>query len=130
LTAPSALLSSQPFDTHVNARGGLLVADPAIPLAPSVLTTMVLAGRAPAAYERPLLAFGGAVYDPGSYAEDMVASERMKQQFGLMFAAREAAFTPNRSPYAGVFGGPMNNLAGTKAEVQMLGELLPEARIV
>jgi CHAT domain-containing protein len=55
----------------------------------------------------------------------------MVTQFGQMLvAARQAAFTPSRSPYAGVFGGPMSNLAGTKAEVEMLGALLPGARVV
>lgn len=130
LIAPSGLLAYLPFDTLVDARGQMLVSDHAITLTPSLLTTMVLARREAASYERPILAFGGAVYDPASYPQDMVASERMKQQFSLMLAAREAAFAPNRSPYAGVFGGPMNNLAGTKAEVQMLGELLPEGRVI
>ncbi|HEY0967054.1 MAG TPA: CHAT domain-containing protein [Opitutaceae bacterium] len=130
LIAPSGLLAYLPFDTLVTAQGNMLVNDHAITLTPSLLTTMVLAARAPATYERPILAFGGAIYDPSSYSQDMVASDRMKEQFSLMLAAREAAFAPNRSPYAGVFGGPMNNLAGTKAEVQMLGELLPEGRIM
>ncbi|MEY2880121.1 MAG: hypothetical protein RLZZ15_2501 [Verrucomicrobiota bacterium] len=131
LIAPSGLLAYLPFETLAAPGGRLLVADHAITLTPSLLTTMTLAARPAASFTRPLLAFGGAVYNPKSYATDMAAADRMKVQFGSMLvAARQAAFAPNRSPYAGVFGGPMNNLAGTKAEVEMLGALLPEARIV
>ncbi|MDP3073881.1 MAG: CHAT domain-containing protein [Opitutaceae bacterium] len=131
LIAPSGLLAYLPFETLLNREQRMLVADHAITLTPSLLTTMALAARPAATFTRPLLAFGGAVYNPKSYTTDMTAAERMKTQFGTMLvAARQAAFAPNRSPYAGVFGGPMSNLAGTKAEVQMLGELLPGSRIV
>ncbi|MBL9187254.1 MAG: CHAT domain-containing protein [Opitutaceae bacterium] len=131
LIAPSGLLAYLPFETLANREQRMLVSDHAITLTPSLLTTMALAARPAATFARPMLAFGGAVYNPQSYASDMTAAERMKLQFGSMLvAARQAAFAPNRSPYAGVFGGPMSNLAGTKAEVQMLGELLPGTRVV
>lgn len=130
LIAPSGLLAYLPFDTLVTREGNMLAADHAITLTPSILTTMVLAGRPASTYTRPMLALGGAVYNPESYASDMRGADEMKQQFGLMLAAREAAFSGNRSPYVGVFGGPANNLAGTKAEVQMLSELVPQSETI
>lgn len=131
LISPSGLLAYLPFETLADRNQRLLVADHAFTLTPSLLTTLTLAARPAATFTRPMLAFGGAVYNPQSYAADMTKADRMKLQFGQMLvAARQAAFTPNRSPYAGVFGGPMSNLAGTKAEVEMLGALLPGARVV
>lgn len=131
LIAPSGLLAYLPFDTLADAKNQMLVGDHAITLTPSLLTTMALAARPAATFTRPMLAFGGAVYKPASYATDMQRAAEMKTQFTqMMTTARTAAFSGTRSPYAGIFGGPMNNLAGTQAEVQMLGELLPESRIV
>lgn len=131
LIAPSGLLAYLPFETLADAKNQMLVGDHAITLTPSLLTTMALATRPAATFTRPMLAFGGAVYNPKSYADDMRTVEGMKTQFSQMLATvRGTAFSGERSPYAGVFGGPMSNLAGTQAEVQMLGELLPESRIV
>ncbi len=131
LIAPSGLLAYLPFETLANRNRQMLVADHTVTLTPSLLTTMVLAARPAATFSRPLLAFGGAVYNPNSYPQDMRQADDMKAQFSLMLAAsRKATFAGARSPYAGVFGGPMSNLAGTKAEVLMLGELLPQSRII
>lgn len=131
LIAPSGLLAYLPFETLADARNQMLIGEHAITLTPSLLTTIALAARPAATFTRPMLAFGGAVYNPKSYTDDMRNVEGMKNQFSQMLATvRSAAFDGTRSPYAGVFGGPMSNLAGTQAEVQMLGELLPESRIV
>ncbi|MBL9203396.1 MAG: CHAT domain-containing protein [Opitutaceae bacterium] len=131
LISPSGLLAYLPFETLADRERRLLVGDHAITLTPSLFTTLALAARPAATFARPMLALGGAVYNPATYERDMRGAEQMKLQFGQMLvAARKAAFAPGRSPYAGVFGGPMNNLAGTQAEVQMLGELLPGTRVV
>ncbi|HEX2853528.1 MAG TPA: CHAT domain-containing protein [Opitutaceae bacterium] len=131
LMAPSGLLAYLPFDTLVTKERTMLAGEYAFTLTPSFLTTMVLAKRPAVTYARTMLALGGAVYNPDSYAADMRNADQMKQQFTLMLAARESAFAgTNRSPYTGVFGGPASNLAGSKAEVQMLGELVPQTRTI
>jgi CHAT domain-containing protein len=131
LLAPSGLLAYLPFDTLITKQNMMLAQSYAFTLTPSFLTTMVLAKRPIATYPRTMLALGGAVYDPDSYASDMRNADQMKQQFTQMLAARESAFGgTNRSPYTGVFGGPATNLAGSKAEVQMLGELVPQTQTI
>jgi CHAT domain-containing protein len=94
-------------------------------LTPSLLASQALAARAPATYERPLLAFGGAVYNPDGYDQVMANVPAMKQQFDKLVGIRQAAFSG--SPY-GRFG-PQSNLAGTKTEVLMINELVPGSRI-
>lgn len=126
LVSTSGLLAYLPFDLLIGVNGRALVEDYAVTLTPSLLVSQALAERPPATYARPMLAFGGAVYDPSSYDRVMADVPAMKQQFDQLVAVRQAVFSG--SPYAGRFG-PQSNLAGTKTEVLMLGELLPGTRI-
>ncbi len=125
LVSPSGLLAYLPYDILIGPAGRAVVEDYAVTLTPSLLVSQSLAARAPVAYERPMLAFGGAVYDPSAYDQVMANVPAMKQQFDQLVGVRQAVFSG--SPY-GRFG-PQTNLAGTKTEVLMINELVPGSRI-
>jgi CHAT domain-containing protein/tetratricopeptide (TPR) repeat protein len=130
LISPSGLLAYVPFDTLREPDGKTILNRYAISLTPSLLTSLALAERPPATYERPFLGFGGAVYDPRSYSKDIAGASQIKLQMEAVTAVRSAQVAGNRSPYAGWSRGPASNLAGTKAEVQLLSDLLPGSRVV
>ena len=130
LISPSGLLAYVPFDTLREPNGATILNRYAISLTPSLLTTLALAKRPEATYERAFLGFGGAVYDPRSYNQDIAGSSSMKAQLEVATAVRGAQVAGNRSPFAGWSRGPASNLAGTKAEVELLSELIPESTVV
>ncbi|MCF3651144.1 CHAT domain-containing protein [Synoicihabitans lomoniglobus] len=131
LVSPSGLLAYVPFDALRELQSGaLLVETHSVSLTPSLLTTLELAERAPATYLRPFLGFGGAVYNPESYQQVMASAPQIKTELQAVTAVRSAQAAGARSPYAGWARGPASNLAGTKAEVELLSELLPGSRIV
>ena len=130
LISPSGLLAYVPFDTLREPNGATILNRYAISLTPSLLTTLALAKRPEATYERAFLGFGGAVYDPRSYNQDIAGSSSMKAQLEVATAVRGAQVAGSRSPFAGWSRGPASNLAGTKAEVELLSELIPESTVV
>ncbi len=129
LIAPNGLLHYLPFDTLIH-RNTFLASSHSLTLTPSFETTMILAARQPGEYARPLIAFGGAVYNPENYAKVMAGVGDLREQIRLMREVRQNEVAANRSPYFGVFGGPSTNLAGTQAEVEELGDLFPGSTIV
>ena len=126
LVSPSGLLAYLPYDMLLAADGRALVEKYAVTLTPSLLVSQTLAARPAATYAHPLLAFGGAVYNPATYQQVMAGVPAMKQQFDKLVGVREAVFAG--SPYAGRFG-PQSNLAGTKTEVMMINELVPGSQV-
>jgi len=131
LISPHGLLHYLPFDSLVNRQNQFIVGLYSTALTPSFLTTMALADRPRADYERPLLAFGGAVYNPADYAAVMAGVGELRDRLRLMRETRENQIaTVTRSPYFGIFGGPSSNLAGTQAEVEEIGDILPGSKIV
>jgi CHAT domain-containing protein len=60
----------------------------------------------------------------------MAISPQIKTELAAVTAVRAAQFEGARSPYAGWARGPASNLAGTRVEVELLGEILPGSRIV
>lgn len=126
LVSPSGLLAYLPYDMLIDADGRAVVEKYAVTLTPSLLVSQTIAARPAATYTSPLLAFGGAVYNPATYEKVMAGVPAMKQQFDKLVGVRQAVFAG--SPYAGRFG-PQSNLAGTKTEVLMINELVPGSRI-
>lgn len=130
LISPNGLLNYLPFDTLISRQNQFLINTHALTWTPSFITTMTLARRSPGQYERPLIAFGGAVYNPQDYAQVMAGVATLREEMRLMRAVREGLAANTRSPYFGVFGGPSNNLAGTQAEVEEIGDILPGSKIL
>jgi CHAT domain-containing protein/tetratricopeptide (TPR) repeat protein len=126
LVSPSGLLAYLPYDMLLDADGRAMVEKYAVTLTPSLLVSQTLAARPAGTYARPLLAFGGAVYNPATYEKVMAGVPAMKQQFDKLVGVRQAVFAG--SPYAGRFG-PQSNLAGTKTEVMMINELVPGSQV-
>ncbi len=130
LVSPNGLLAYVPFDALMDLKGRLLVETHAVSLTPSVLTTLELAERPAATYQRSFLGFGGAVYDPRNYTQVMASAPQIKTELAAVTAVRAAQIDGARSPYAGWARGPATNLAGTQAEVELLSELLPGSRVI
>ncbi len=130
LVSPNGLLAYLPFDMLMTESGRALVEDYAVTLTPSLLVSQSLAARPAGTYAHPLIAFGGAVYNPEDYDQAMADVPKMKQEFDKLTSARKAIFAGSRSPYAGRFGGPANNLAGTKAEVLLINETVPGSAVI
>ena len=130
LISPSGLLAYIPFGAMADIDGRLLVETHAVSLTPSLLTTLELANRPEVEYARPFLGFGGAVYNPASYDQVMASAPQIKAELAGVTAVRTAQVEGSRSPYAGWARGPATNLAGTQAEVELLGEMLPGSRTV
>jgi CHAT domain-containing protein len=100
-----------------------------ISLAHGFEITAELAKRKPLAWKKPLLAFGGAVYNPGTYQADMAKQLSTLGKYQYLLEQRSTALDPQHTPYAQYAGTVQTNLPGTKAEVLALSKLIEDAEI-
>jgi CHAT domain-containing protein len=126
---PDGILSFLPFETLIMPDGRYLVEKYNIKYLQSLTVEESISKRNYSKERKPLLAFGGAVYDNISYDADMITSKRQLEQLQkntLLAMSRGKSV----SKFYGSLGfGSWNNLPGTLTEVKALKGIIPSADI-
>ncbi|MBS2021617.1 MAG: CHAT domain-containing protein, partial [Deltaproteobacteria bacterium] len=130
LIAPDGVLAFLPFETLVDPQGKYLAETYDIHYVQSLSVLQALQARTYPANRKPLLAFGGAVYDKSTYAKDMMQA-REAEMFAMADQIHERLATRGsmRDAYSAL-GVSWGNLPGTLKEVNALPAIVPGAEIV
>lgn len=129
IIVPDGLLNTLPFETLRDENGRYAVERYDISYAPSVAVLEIVRQRRYPADRRPLLAFGGAVYQPETYRRDIAENAA---QVAYLQRQADKAFAANVPP-SRVYDWLdllWINLPGTLAEAQALGKVVKHAKIV
>ncbi len=126
---PDGVLSFLPFETLIMPDGRYLIEKYHIKYTQSLTVSEIVAKRHYSENRKPLLAFGGAVYDELSYETDIVKSEKH-----LEYITNETLLSLNRGQdvrkaYASLELSEWKNLPSTLAEVKALQYLIKDSDI-
>ncbi len=126
---PDGILAFIPFETLIDEEGKYLVEKFEIKYSQSIGVTKLIQARH---YQerKPMLAFGGAVYDDVSYDVDMINSGAqlalIEKQAHSDFASRRSV----RNAYAALGAVEWGNLPGTLSEVKAIEKITQGAEII
>lgn len=130
LIIPDGYLGFLPFETLVDDKGQYLVENYNICYSQSMGVSDLVSKRKYKAGRKPLLALGGASYNPFSYDADMIQTdkqlEHLKKELSDSFREERSV----RNAYASLDLARWNNLPGTLSEVENIGKLVSGARVV
>ncbi len=122
---PDGILSFLPFETLIMPDGRYLIEQYHIKYTQSLTVSELIANRDYSDDRKPMIAFGGAVYDEVSYETDMIQSvkqlEYLEQQ--ILVALNDGVST--RSAYDELGFSNWNNLPGTLTEVIAINSIIP-----
>ena len=126
---PDGVLSFLPFETLIMPDGRYLIEKYHIKYTQSLAVSEIIAKRNYSQNRKPLLAFGGAVYDEISYQEDIIKSEKQ-----LEYLTKETLLALNRGQstrdaYSSLGFEKWKNLPGTLTEVNAIKELIRRSDI-
>lgn len=123
---PGGVLGLVPFETLIAEDGRYLIERLEVRYAQSVSTLSLLQKRK-YGLRKPLLAFGGAIYDQATYvgeSEISLASVRGEVDRAI---SRGLSLRP---AYSALGSGEWGNLPGSLGEVRAIEQIVPEARVV
>lgn len=129
LVVPDGVLAFLPFETFVDPQGRYLAEVYDLRYVQSLSVLQQIRKRFLPPGRKPLLAFGGAVYDPATWAKDMQASEPTLLAMADAVNRQEVTRGSMRDAYAAM-GVRWENLPGTLAEVRSLQKIVPGAEVV
>ena len=122
---PDGVLCFLPFETLIDDNGKYLIESYNISYAQSVSVLRIIKKRRYDTGRKPLLAFGGAVYDPITYSVDMKIQNEKQLDFAIDKTLSSISGSSPRSVrdiYAVLEKARWNNLPGTLAEVNEISE--------
>ena len=131
---PDGLLGIVPFETFRNADGQYLIERFDISYAHSLVVALKTIRRDPPSARRPLLAFGGALYEAPTESDSGRQGSEIARVGDLEGIRQEVislveAGTSTRSAYSRMGMGKWLNLPGSLEEVSMLGKIVAGAEI-
>ena len=126
---PDGVLAFLPFETLIMPDGRYLIEKYHIKYTQSLTVSEIIAKRNYIENRKPLLAFGGAVYDEISYETDIVKSEKH-----LEYLTNKTLLSLNRgqnvrNAYTSLGLAEWDNLPGTLAEVQAIQYMIEGSEI-
>jgi len=119
---PGGVLAFVPFESLIMPDGHYLAERFNIKYTQSLTVSEIIEKRQYAPDRKPIIAFGGAVYDEGRYAAEMITNEAQLKYALLAINRGEDA----SSTYAGL-GYSWSNLPGTLAEVKAIKSTIDDA---
>jgi len=129
LIVPDGVLSFIPFETLVDDNGKYLVENYNISYTQSMGVMDIINNRQYKSDRKPLLAFGGAVYDETTYKADMINSEEhWKDLLKNVYASIDKKRSI-RGAYASLGVAKWDNLPGTLQEVKAISKLVKSPKI-
>ncbi|HHZ64375.1 MAG TPA: CHAT domain-containing protein, partial [Flavobacteriales bacterium] len=127
---PDGVLSFLPFETLIDEEEKYLIESYNITYAQSMGVMQLIKNRKYKENRKPLLAFGGAVYDEITYDTDMIENtaqlDVLKKNITLAMADTRVV----DKAYASLGIAQMSNLPGTLAEVKALASIVPDTEIL
>jgi CHAT domain-containing protein len=128
IIVPDGILAFVPFETLIGENGKYLVEDFRVSYVQSMGIREFVSERRYSEDRKPLLAFGGAVYEEVAYNEEMIKNETQ-----LAFLTRNIYTDLEnqrsvRNAY-GALGIKWNNLPGTLSEVNNIKDLVKKADV-
>ena len=127
---PDGVLSFLPFETLIDEEGKYLIESYNITYAQSMGVMQLLKNRKYKEERKPLLAFGGAVYDEITYDTDMIENtaqlDALKKNFTLAMADTWAV----DKAYSSLGIAQMSNLPSTLTEVKAIASIVPDTEIL
>ncbi len=130
IIVPDGVLSTLPFETLIDSRGRYLVDRYRIKYAHSMAVLSYLQNRRFNSSRKPIIAFGGAIYEKSALAVSSVENNR---QFTLLEKEFRLAAAKNRSVdniYAVLKNAKWSNLPGTLREVKKISRFISDATIL
>ena len=129
IIVPDGILAFIPFETLIDRNGKYLVEDYRVSYVQSMGTRELIRKREYSEERKPLLAFGGAVYDEVSYDVEMVENEK---QLGYLARNIRQDLEDERAVeavYSTLGVGPWKNLPGTLSEVRNIKKVVKKSDI-
>jgi len=129
IIVPDGILAFVPFETLIGGNGKYLVEDFHVSYVQSMGIREFISERQYKKDRKPLLAFGGAIYDEVAYDVDMVEN---KTQLAFLTRNIYADLENQRSvrnAYGALGYGPWDNLPGTLSEVRNIKSVVKKADI-
>ncbi len=127
---PDGILAFLPFETLIAPDGRYLVERFHIRYAQSLTVTERLSAREYDDERKPLLAFGGAVYNPSSYAQEMMLSESDLERFEVESRRILSRGGSIQQAYESLGLTAWDNLPASLVEIRAIGEIYEDAVLV
>jgi len=127
---PDGILGFLPFETLIDEEGRYLIEKYGIRYARSMTVQHLIKDRQYESNRKPLLAFGGAIYDEINYKAEMVSNEK---ELNFVKNKTFLAMANDRSmgdAYASLGISQMPNLPGTLEEVKAIGRIIKKSDIL
>ncbi|MDI6740221.1 MAG: CHAT domain-containing tetratricopeptide repeat protein [Candidatus Edwardsbacteria bacterium] len=121
IVLPDGILGFIPFETLMPADSAYLVERFNIRYAQSLTVMDIIAERRYDPNREPLAAFGGAVYQPDTYAREMAQAETDYQKL------KQIGPAPRSADQSASSGAVWHNLPGTLVEVKMIKDIQDQA---
>ncbi len=126
---PDGVLGFLPFESLSDGEGKYLAEAYEIKYAQSMAVMDIINKRNYTGKRKPLLAFGGAVYDRITYSADMVNNEKQLAALGKQVYQKIASRSSARDAYASLGKAEWSNLPGTLSEVKAISEIVRGASV-
>jgi pentatricopeptide repeat protein len=130
LILPDGMLNFLPFETLVDKQGKYLVETYQIAYTQSLGVLNLLEKREYKPDRKPLLAFGGAVYEEHAYQEDMIENEAQLVYLQKQVELALKRGSSLREVYTQLGRGDWENLPGTLVEVNAIQDVVEGAELV
>ncbi len=132
LIIPDGILNFLPFETLINEEGRYLIEEFDISYAPSIAVTNLLRQRKYVEKRKPILAFGGATYDPIIREQKIIETD---VQLSALTANTLTSLSQNNTRSASdalarLGYSSWSNLPGTKLEVEAIGAIVDNSNII
>ncbi len=126
---PDGVLSFLPFETLIMPDGRYLIEKYHIKYTQSLTVSEIIAKRHYSKNRKPLLAFGGAVYDEISYASDIIKAEKQLEYLKNETLLALSRGQNVRKAYTSLELAEWENLPGTLTEVKAIQNLIKDTDI-
>jgi len=130
LISPDGVLNYIPFEALQMFNGKYLIENYSVRYLNSAGALRVISERQYAPNRKPLMAMGGAIYEPNTAAKLRLDNQHDFNSLTAEVEENKIAGKSQRRAYATLFGNdPMNPLPGTLAEVNSLSQNVPGADV-
>lgn len=127
---PDGILGYLPFETLIDGDGKYMIEKYHITYVQSASVLDLIAKRTYPSTRKPMLAFGGGVYDEVTYAADMVDTHAELALFEKESKSKMSSRGSLRTDYAKLGVGQWANLPGTLSEVQTIQKTVNGAEVI
>jgi CHAT domain-containing protein/Tfp pilus assembly protein PilF len=127
---PDGVLGFLPFEALKDTNGNYLVNKYSISYVQSLGVLDLLKKRTYMPNRKPLLAFGGAVYDKIKYSADMIQSEKQLEYLKKKLHSSSNKTRAVRNAYASLDLANWSNLPGTLSEVNNINKVVKNSKIL